>query len=104
MPCAPAPGGVAAEHRYTPGMPVAYGSSAARGRRTSCRAVLAPGDDVAADVVGVVGLHAGDAPDVAREDALAEAGREALDLALDRLRRVPVVRGGHVGVRVERVG
>ena len=25
MPCAPAPGGVDDEHRYTPGIPVAYG-------------------------------------------------------------------------------
>lgn len=42
MPCTPAPGGVAAEHRYTPGTPVKYGSRAARGRTTVCSTVAAP--------------------------------------------------------------
>src|SRR6186713_1369171 len=35
MPWAPAPGGVDAEHRYVPGMPVKYGSIAKRGRNNS---------------------------------------------------------------------
>ena len=47
--------------------------------------VVGAGDDVAADVVGVVRLHRRHAADVPGEDAFAEAGREALDLRLDRL-------------------
>ena len=42
MPWTPAPGGVAAEHRNTPGMPVQYGSRATRGRSTTCSGSLAP--------------------------------------------------------------
>ena len=40
IPCAPAPGGVDAEHRYVPGMPVKYGSTAKRGLNRSW-----PGED-----------------------------------------------------------
>ena len=35
-------GGVADEQRYTPGIPVLYGSTANRGRTASCRGSLAP--------------------------------------------------------------
>ena len=82
MPCAPAPGGVDAEHRYVPGTPCRTGRSrsvagtaaAQRGR---------PADDVAADVVRVVGRHLGrwSAP---RADEVAEPRSEAFELSLDR--------------------
>lgn len=36
MPWAPAPGGVDAEQRYVPGMHVACGSIATRGRNSNC--------------------------------------------------------------------
>ncbi len=42
IPWTPPPGGVAAEQRKIPGIPVAYGSTASRGRSSSCRASLAP--------------------------------------------------------------
>ena len=53
MPCAPGPGGVAAEQMYMPGTPTV---GLQRGTRAEHQLadVLGAGDDVAADVVGVV--------------------------------------------------
>src|SRR5699024_1392969 len=42
IPCTPGPGGVDCEHRYTPGMPAAYGLVLSRGRATIPHAVSAP--------------------------------------------------------------
>jgi hypothetical protein len=42
IPCAPAPGGVAAEQMYRPGAPVLYGSSANLGLNRICSGVFAP--------------------------------------------------------------
>src|SRR3954470_24312605 len=65
--------------------------------------VVGAGDDVAADVVGVVRLHLRGAPHVAGEDPVAEAGCEALDLRLDGRRGVAGVAGGNVRVGVDGV-
>ena len=59
--------------------------------------------DVAADVVRVVALHRRRAERRAREDPLAEAGREALDLRLDPLRHVDARAVRDVAVRPGRV-
>ena len=54
MPCTPAPGGVAAEHRYTPGMPVRVGVGGQPGAEHQLPGAVGAGGDVAAHVVGVV--------------------------------------------------
>src|SRR5215467_6174695 len=59
--------------------------------------------DVAADVVGVVGLHLDRRQRVARQDALAETRRKALDLRLDARRHVHVRATGHVTVGPDRL-
>ena len=59
--------------------------------------VVAAGDHVAADVVGVVGFGLRDRPGRAREDPLAEPWGEPFDLRLDLRRRVTGVASGHVG-------
>ena len=42
IPCAPGPGGVAAEQMYMPGTPRRYGLSVVRGPNTNCRMSFAP--------------------------------------------------------------
>ena len=42
MPCAPGPGGVAAEQMYIPGTPMVYGDNVVRGPKASCRMSFAP--------------------------------------------------------------
>ena len=64
-------------------MPVAYGIERGARAEDELPRVVGAGDDVAADVVGVVRLHLRDAADVPREDPVAEARGEALDLRLD---------------------
>ena len=59
------------------------------------------GGDVAAHVVGVAGGEFGRARRRAGEDAVAEAGREPLQLALDRVREVPGPAVRDVPVRPE---
>ena len=44
MPCTPGPGGVAEEHRNTPGSGVAYGSHRGTGRARVCHTVASPTD------------------------------------------------------------
>ena len=51
--------------------------------------VLGAAVDVAADVVGVVGLEVRRCHDVPRQDEVAEAGGEPLDLGLDPIRSCP---------------
>src|SRR5512143_2353822 len=55
-------------------------------------------DDVAPDVVRVVDGHLGGGPHGSADDAFAEPGSEALDLADDRVRRVARVPGRDVRV------
>ena len=104
MPCTPPPGGVDAEHRYTPRIAVRYGFHRGVGRSTVCSSVAGPAVDVAADVVRVVALHVRGGPDRLGQDQVAEAGREALDLRLDagRTCRHGLTRG-HVAVGPEGV-
>src|SRR5699024_11631151 len=42
MPCTPGPGGVDWEHKYTPGIPAAYGFVVGRGRASIPHADIAP--------------------------------------------------------------
>lgn len=65
--------------------------------------VVGAADDVAADEVGVVGLQIGGAPADGGDDAVAESGREALDLVSDDLGGIAGVAERHVGVGVDRV-
>jgi hypothetical protein len=60
--------------------------------------VLDPSDDVAADVVRVAPLHLGAVHRRARDDQVAEARGEALDLGLDRIRHVARRPARHVAV------
>ena len=80
MPWAPAPGGVEAEQRYTPGIPVKYGSRANSGAEEELGRGGSAADDVAADEVGVVGRHLGRRSHRRADDAVAESWREPFDL------------------------
>src|SRR5690242_5553658 len=62
-----------------------------------------PGDDVATDVVGVVGGNFGGRAGRGGDDPFANAGRVPFDLADDRLLGVARVSAGHVGVAPDRV-
>ena len=103
MPWAPAPGGLAAEQMNVPGMPGAVGVEGHSGSGEQLQARVGAGDDVAADVVRVVGGERRRRPDGGGDDALAEAGGEPLDLLQDRLGGVTGVAVRHVGVDPERV-
>src|SRR4029077_13883524 len=59
------------------------------------------GDDVATDVVGVVGLQVSGGAKGRPDDPLPEAGSEALDLPQNGLRRIPGVAAGNVCVDPE---
>src|SRR5829696_3124647 len=61
------------------------------------------GDDVAAYVVGVAGLQLRRVPRRGGDDSVTEPRREALELAEDRLRRIPAVAGRHVRIHPDRV-
>ena len=98
MPCAPAPGGVDAEHRYVPGTPVKYGSSGEPWPEQQLAQRRRPADDVATDVVRVGHGHLGRRAHRSADDPLAEAGGEPFDLGDDRLRRVARVAVRHMGV------
>src|SRR5262249_14871569 len=82
-------GGVRVESRHGPGEELPEVGDAARDR--------------AADVVGIVVLKLPRPQGVPRENAVAEAGREALDLSLDDVRPVDGRPRRDVAVRVARV-
>ena len=83
MPCTAAPGGVLAEHRYTPDSGVAHGCSDSVGLHELHEARVAAGY-VAADDVRVMLLHGDGVVRGPRQDDVPEARREPLDLVLDR--------------------
>ena len=87
----------------TPGIPVAYGFERRPRAEDQLARAVGAGDDVAADVVGVVLLHLRDAAHVASQDPVAETRGEALDLRLDRGGGVAVPACGHVRVGVQRM-
>ena len=97
IPCAPAPGGVEAEQRYVPGMPVEYGSTANRGRNSSWVSEEGAADDVTTDVVRVVHRHLRRRAHRHADDPLVEAGGESFDLGDDGL-------GGIAGEAMRNVG
>ena len=83
------------------GFGVVYGSSARDRAGEQLEQIGDAAGDRAADVVGVVALEVGRRRVVAREDAIAKAGREALDLALDAVGDDrPSSPAGHVAVGV----
>ena len=98
MPWTPPPGGVEDEHRYRPGIGVAYGFHDSVGRANSCARSCDPAADRAADVVRVVAFEIGRGHRCARQDEVAEAGREALELRLDARGHVDAGAARHVAV------
>src|ERR1035441_7011655 len=57
-----------------------------------------PATEIAADEVGIVAFHGGRAENVARQNALAEAGGKALHLRLNGIRHFHRRSVGHVAV------
>src|SRR5262245_2052460 len=103
MPCTPPPGGVELEHRKMRGLGVAYGSHRSTGLASTCASVLAPPLLSPPTRFASCGSLRARRNHVARQDAVAEPRREALDLSLDALGHVDAGAVGNVTVRPARV-